>query len=99
MKNPLSYVRIVIASLALTASIPSFAANTSSTTCPSQININQADENQLSQCLSHIGERTAKSIVSYRNTHGNFKDIKDLALVKGVGEKRAQALAPHLTVK
>ena len=31
--------------------------------------------------------RRAEAIVEYRNTHGPFKDVYELTVIKGVGEK------------
>lgn len=50
------------------------------------ININSASAEELT-LLSGIGETKANAIVEYRNTHGKFKSVNDLAKVKGIGEK------------
>ncbi len=99
MKNPLACVRLAVATFAIATSLPLFAANTTSITCPAQLNINQADAVLLDQCLDHVGPQTAKAIVAYRDLHGNFKDVKDIAEVKGVSKTLADKLAPKLTVK
>lgn len=97
MKLPLSYVRVAVASLIIATSLPSFAAD-ATTACPQQVNINTADATQLSNCLTHVGPKTAEAIVAYRTAHGNFKTVADIAAVKGVGENRAAKLAPKLTI-
>lgn len=99
MKYPRSYVRVAVAAFAMAASFPLFAADTTSTTCPAQININKADVAQLDQCLDHVGPKTAEAIVAYRTANGNFKDVKDIAEVKGISKTLADKLAPKLTVK
>ena len=51
------------------------------------ININKATAEQMAAGLSGIGPAKAQAIVDYRNKHGAFKTVADLALVKGIGEK------------
>jgi comEA protein len=49
------------------------------------ININSADIETL-QRLHGIGPKRAQAIIEFRNTHGKFKSIDDLLLVKGFGK-------------
>jgi competence protein ComEA len=51
------------------------------------VNINTADAETIASSLKGIGESKARAIVSYRETHGDFKTVYDLANVKGIGEK------------
>ncbi|GIU10535.1 MULTISPECIES: ComEA family DNA-binding protein [unclassified Shewanella] len=50
------------------------------------IKINSATAEELSM-LNGIGEAKATAIVEYRQTHGNFSSVEQLADVKGIGEK------------
>jgi len=50
-----------------------------------QVNINTADADTLSNELSGIGESKAEAIVAYRDQHGPYKQLEDLANVKGIG--------------
>jgi competence protein ComEA len=50
-----------------------------------QVNINSADADTLSNELSGIGQSKAEAIVAYREQHGPYKLIEDLANVKGIG--------------
>jgi competence protein ComEA len=50
-----------------------------------QVNINSADVETLASELSGIGQSKAEAIVSYRQQHGPYKQIEDLANVKGIG--------------
>jgi len=50
-----------------------------------QININEADEDQLIE-LPGIGEAKAKDIIQYRETYGYFDRIEDILNVPGIGE-------------
>lgn len=60
-----------------------------------KVDINTADEAILVS-LPGIGPKTAAAIVSFRNEHGKFKAIEDLALVKGIGEKKLEKIEPFL---
>jgi competence protein ComEA len=51
------------------------------------VNINSADAATLSRELKGIGTTKAAAIVDYRQKHGAFKSLDELALVKGVGQK------------
>lgn len=49
------------------------------------VNINQADAEALQQALSGVGAAKARAIVAWRQQHGPFRRIEDLAEVKGIG--------------
>lgn len=51
------------------------------------ININQADAATLDKALVGVGAEKAKAIVAFRQQHGPFKSVDELALVKGIGPK------------
>lgn len=61
------------------------------------ININTADASTLDQ-LTGISPATAKNIVQFRQTHGPFKDIRELTKVSGIKEKRFAAIKGLVTV-
>ncbi len=63
-----------------------------------KININKATVAELI-VLKGIGEKTANSIIEYRQSHGEFKAIADLTEVKGIGEKTFAKLADQITVE
>ena len=52
-----------------------------------QVDINSADARTLAQSLSGVGLVKAEAIVAYRNAHGPFKTMDDLAKVKGIGPR------------
>ena len=54
------------------------------------ININQADAETISKALAGIGPKKAEAVVQYRKEHGDFKTLKDLENVSGIGEKTVQ---------
>lgn len=94
-------ILIAIASLACTAS-PLLAAEPVSTAAPAAkksaaianlTNVNTASAKELEK-LPGIGKKSAAAIVAYRTEKGNFKTLKDLSKVKGVGEKTLDKIKP-----
>lgn len=53
----------------------------------SKIDLNTADIKSLSQAVKGIGQKRAEAIVKYRQEHGNFKSIEELAQVRGLGQQ------------
>jgi len=62
---------------------------------PALLDLNNATVEQLED-LPQIGPKRAESIVRYRETHGPFARIEDLAQVAGIGDKTVEALRPYL---
>ncbi|MGH8171597.1 MAG: ComEA family DNA-binding protein [Rhodanobacteraceae bacterium] len=52
-----------------------------------QVDINSADAKTLAQALDGVGLVKAEAIVAYRNAHGPFESIEDVAKVKGIGRR------------
>lgn len=61
-----------------------------------KIDINSADQDTLIQ-VKGIGEKTAQSIIDYREKNGAFKDVEELMNIKGIGEKKLKKLKKYLT--
>jgi len=61
------------------------------------VNINTADKKALAS-LPGIGDVKAEAIIKYRKDHGEFKNIKDLVNVKGVGPKTLDKLSKDITI-
>jgi len=49
------------------------------------VNINTADAQTLASELTGIGQSKAEAIIAYRELHGPYRQIEDLANVKGIG--------------
>jgi competence protein ComEA len=62
------------------------------------VNINTADSERLVDDLVGIGPQKALAIVQYRQQHGPFKEIEDLALVSGIGAKTVEQNRDRMTV-
>ena len=62
------------------------------------VNINTADSERLVDDLVGIGPQKALAIVQYRQQHGPFKQIEDLALVSGIGAKTVEQNRDRMTV-
>ncbi|GAB2566986.1 helix-hairpin-helix domain-containing protein [Dyella jejuensis] len=73
---------IAIAALALTLTLPAFAAT--------PVNVNTADAATIANALDGVGLAKAKAIVAYREEHGPFKSADDLTQVKGIGAATLQ---------
>jgi competence protein ComEA len=62
------------------------------------VNINTADAATMAERLNGVGESKAEAIVAYREQHGPFKSIDQLALVKGIGLKTVEKNRELLSV-
>jgi competence protein ComEA len=61
------------------------------------ININTATLEEL-VLLPGIGEKTAAAIIEYRNNFGLFKSIEGLKNVKGIGDKKFEAVKDKISI-
>lgn len=84
---------VCIGLLSTAASLPALATKHTSQhktiatkIATSPIDINTASAVQLSH-IKGIGTKKAAAIVAYRQAHGRFKSLSDLALVKGISDK------------
>ena len=83
---------IVLSVLALTA-LPaiSFAQDTG------KVNINSADVETL-ELLPRVGPAIAARILEFREQNGKFKAAEDLMLIKGIGERTYELIAPYVAL-
>lgn len=63
-----------------------------------RINLNTATAEEL-MTLPGIGEVFAERIVAYREIHGRFTSLDELAEIEGLGEKRIDAIRDYLTLE
>lgn len=59
------------------------------------VNVNKADEGQLA-LLPRVGPALAARILEFREANGKFGEAEDLMLVRGIGEKTMELLAPFV---
>jgi len=78
---------------------PVLAADKPTPIAPMSVNINTADAQTLAVALDGVGAARAKAIVEYREEHGPFRSVDDLAQVKGIGERVVAANRARLKVK
>ncbi|HRC85040.1 MAG TPA: helix-hairpin-helix domain-containing protein [Thermoanaerobaculia bacterium] len=91
-KNRRATASLLALCLALLA-LPSFAAE-----APAQgkVNVNTATAEQLT-LLPRVGPALAERILDFRKENGPFKKPEDLMLVRGIGQKSFELLAPYVT--
>jgi competence protein ComEA len=75
------------------------AADAKAPLTPMVVNINTADAETLAVALDGVGASRARAIVEYRDAHGPFRSVDDLAQVKGIGERVVTANRNRITVK
>ena len=63
-----------------------------------QVNINSANAETIAEVLDGIGLIKAKAIVRYREEVGEFRDVYELAHVKGVGERTVKLNEARITL-
>ncbi len=63
------------------------------------ININTADKESLMSAIKGVGEKRAEAIIAYREEHGPFKSLEELADVKGVGPSIVEANMENISVE
>ena len=61
-----------------------------------KVNINTADVDKLST-LKGIGPATAQKIIDYREQNGAFKTIDEIKNVRGIGQKKFDAIKDKIT--
>jgi competence ComEA-like helix-hairpin-helix protein len=77
----------------LTTSEPAHARPATTTL----ININTASREELEK-LPGIGEGLAARIVEHRERHGAFRRVEHLIIVRGISQRRFEALRPYVTI-
>lgn len=79
------------------AAFPNGAQPTRAATEAGRIDINRASATELRN-LPGIGPKLSQTIVDYRTAHGPFETTEDLRKIRGIGEKRFEALRDLIVV-
>lgn len=91
MKSTLRRLTFAAVAVAIAlAAAPVFAAE-------GQVNINSATAAELER-LPGVGPALAARIVAHREKNGAFKQLEDLMLVKGIGEKSFERIKPYVAL-
>jgi len=61
-----------------------------------KVNVNLATMDQLRQ-IKGIGPKKAAAIIAYREQHGKFKSLQEIAQVNGINAKLASKIADHIS--
>lgn len=77
--------------------VPATSGGGAPTTMPGPIDLNRATADEL-DALPGVGPATAAAIVAYREQHGPFGRVDDLAQVRGIGPAKVEALRGLVTV-
>lgn len=63
-----------------------------------KVDINRASALEFST-IPGVGKKLAHSIVDYRKSHGDFKDIGELKRVKGIKDKKLKQLKKYIKLE
>ncbi|MGC1952264.1 MAG: helix-hairpin-helix domain-containing protein [Gammaproteobacteria bacterium] len=69
-----------------------------STLAGEPVDINSANAAALATAIDGVGMKRAEAIVNYRNQHGSFKSVDDLAKVRGISTKTINKNRENLSV-
>ena len=69
-----------------------------STLAGEPVDINSANAAALATAIDGVGMKRAEAIVNYRNQHGSFRSVDDLAKVRGISTKTINKNRENLSV-
>ncbi|MCB1035483.1 MAG: helix-hairpin-helix domain-containing protein, partial [Acidobacteria bacterium] len=84
------FAAALLALALMLAAAPTFAAD-------GKVNVNQASADQLTM-LPRVGPAIAERILEFRKENGPFKNVDDLLLVRGIGEKTLDLMKPYVSL-
>lgn len=89
---------LLLGMLALPLALPVQAAESAPVAAEEKVDINTADEAALAAALKGVGLRKAAAIIEYRDQHGGFRTIDELANVRGIGLNTVDQNIERLTL-
>ena len=104
--KPIRYVTVFTLALFALPPLVSASSSIKSTSVVNQhaskINLNTASVSQLTHAIRGIGPKRAEAIVAYRQAHGAFQAVTEIARIKGIGrsfvKQHAQEIENRLAV-
>ncbi|MFZ0257813.1 MAG: helix-hairpin-helix domain-containing protein [Gammaproteobacteria bacterium] len=69
-----------------------------STLAGEPVDLNSANAKALATAIDGVGMKRAEAIVNYRNQHGPFESVDDLAKVRGISTKTINKNRENLSV-
>jgi len=88
----------LVIKIGLDSRAPEIFVKPSTHTEPRLIDINSADEKELT-CLPGIGPVKARRIISYRQTHGPFRSADELENVSGLGPETVRMISRLVRIR
>lgn len=82
----LSFFIISLSTQAIAQDIKTIAPPPMTEPALKKISINKATAQELNGSFKGIGKKRAEAIVSYRDAHGGYHSVEDLAQVRGLGK-------------
>ena len=89
---------LLLGMLALPLALPVQAEESEPAAAAEKVDINTADEAALAAALKGVGLRTAAARIEYRDQHGGFRTIDELANVRGIGLNTVDQNIERLTL-
>ena len=89
---------LLLGMLALPLALSAQAAAPAPAAVVEKVDINTADEAALAAALKGVGLRKAAAIIEYRDQHGGFRTIDELANVRGIGLNTVDQNIERLTL-
>lgn len=62
-----------------------------------KVSLNRASKEEL-ESLPRIGPKLAQAIIDYREKHKGFRNIEEIKLVRGIGEKMYEIIKDKITI-
>lgn len=62
-----------------------------------KVSLNRANKEEL-ESLSRIGPKLAQAIIDYRDKYKGFKNIEEIKLVSGIGEKMYEQIKDRISL-
>ena len=89
--------RLVAGLVALSLALCALPALPAAGADAGKVNLNTATAEQLA-LLPRVGPAVAQRILEHREKNGNFKKPEELMLVRGIGEKTFELIAPYVSL-